>query len=186
MTCTKSAKWLQIYIDGRLERVRLAHLEAHLAACDACRRELAILEQIRDCASERELLPEPADLTQRILYRIAAYEARRALPAGAEPLGSGVGIPRWVTSWRGALAAIVILMALALLQPGAVASAMDTLSRQAESAYILLLTPGPDSISWAVWVVACLATLFLAVWFIRADASSAWRRAISERLPQLW
>jgi anti-sigma factor RsiW len=186
MTCTTSAKWLQLYIDGRLERARLARLEGHLAACEACRRELALLEQIRDCASERELVPEPADLTQRILYRIAAYEARRALPAEAGPLGSGVGIPRWVTSWRGAIAAVVILMALALLRPGAFASAMDTLSRQAASAYMLLLTPGPDSISWGVWVVACLATLALAVWFVRADASSTWRRAISQRLPQLW
>jgi anti-sigma factor RsiW len=182
MTCKRAAYWLQLYIDGRLERTRLARLEQHLAICGACPQELALLEQIRDGARASELVAEPAELTERILYRIAAYEARHA--ARAEEWLPGV--PRWAIGWRSAVVALLVFAALALLQPGAFATLSDTLSRHATNAYTLLMAPGPDAISWGVWVGGLVAALLLTVWFARADASSAWRRAISERLPQLW
>ncbi len=183
MTCKKAAYWLQLYIDGRLERSRLAHLEQHLTACDRCREELTLLEQIRDCAQESELVAEPTDLTERILDRVAAFEAHRARRA-EEWLP---GVPQWALGWRSAVLAMLILLALIVLaEPGALARVSDTLANHATSAYTLLLMPGPDSISWGIWVGGVAAALALTVWFVRADASSAWRRAISQRLPQLW
>jgi anti-sigma factor RsiW len=184
MTCKKAAYWLQIYIDGRLEPSRLPRLEQHLAACDTCRQDLALLEQIRDGAREEAeaLVAEPTDLTERVLYRIAAYEARRA----ARTEGWLPGIPRWAIGWRSGVVALFVLAVLALLQPGALAAFTDTLSRHANSAYTLLMMPGPDSISWGIWAGGVLAALALTVWFVRADASAPWRRAISQRLPQLW
>ncbi len=183
MTCKRAAYWLQLYIDDRLERSRLAHLEQHLAACDHCREELALLEQIRDCAQESELVAEPANLTERILDRVAAFEARRALRA-QEWLP---GVPQWALGWRSAVVAMLILLALVIVaDPTAFATMSNSLTNHATSAYTLLLMPGPDSISWGIWAGGIAAGLALAVWFARADASSAWRRAISQRLPQLW
>jgi anti-sigma factor RsiW len=182
MTCKKAAYWLQLYIDGRLEPSRLPRLEQHLAACDTCRQDLALLEQIRDGARESVLVAEPADLTERILYRIATYEAWRAARAEAWL----PGIPRWAIGWRSGVVALLVLAALALLKPGALAAFTDALSHHANSAYMLLMMPGPDSISWAIWAGGVLAALALTVWFVRADASAQWRRAISQRLPQLW
>ncbi len=182
MTCKKATYWLQLYIDGRMEPTRLPRLEQHLAGCDMCRQDLALLEQIRDGAHEGVLVAEPADLTERILYRVAAYEARRAARA-QEWLP---GIPRWAIGWRSGVVALLVLAALALLQPGALAALSDTLSRHANSAYMLLMMPGPDSISWGIWAGGLVAALAFTIWFVRADASSAWRRAISQRLPQLW
>jgi len=49
-----------------------------------------------------------------------------------------------------------------------------------------LLTPGPDAIMWAIWVAGAVVALVAVAWFARADASAEWRRALVERLPQLW
>lgn len=186
MTCKKVSYWMQLYTDGRLERARLTHLERHLAECPACRQELTLLECIRngarETASESELVPEPADLTRRILDRVAAYEARRATRSQEW----WPGVARWAAGWRGAAGALVILTVLALLQPGAFAAFTHALSQHAASAYILLMTPGPDSIIWGVWGAGALVAGALTIWFMRADASSGWRRAIAQRLPQLW
>jgi predicted anti-sigma-YlaC factor YlaD len=183
MTCKKAAYWLQLYIDGRLDRSRLARLEQHLHACAACREDRVVLEQIRACACEGELVAEPADLTERVLARIAAYEARRA--RSAEDWLSG--IPAWALSWRSIVVAMAVVVALAFLfEPRAFARLSASLSSQATSIYALLMMPGPDSISWGIWAGGVAAALMLAVWFARADASSSLRRAIAERLPQLW
>lgn len=182
MTCKKAARLLQLYTDGRLPRAQHASLERHLAECAACREESALLDHIVRAARDEELIPEPADLTQRVLDRIAVYEARRAartqewMPAPA----------RWAVGWRAVLAAMMVLAALALLQPGAFATFTQALSRHAELAYNLLMTPGPDSISWWVWAAGALVVGVFMLWFVRAEASAGWRRAISQRFPQLW
>src|SRR5579863_6457059 len=179
MTCKKTAYWLQLYIDGRLDPARHTRVERHLAACPTCRRELALLECVGTVAGERALIAEPADLTQRVLDRVAAYEAHRTARA-QDWLAGAAGR---AANWRTVALALVVLVALALLQPGNAAAFTDTLSRHLESAYILLLTPGPDSISWGVWGAGGLVAGALTIWLARADASSGVRRAISQRLP---
>jgi anti-sigma factor RsiW len=174
---------MQLYIDGRLDSARHVRLERHLATCDACRQELALLSTIQACASEGELVAEPADLAEHVMHRVAAFEAGRALVAARE---LPFGIPRWVLGWRSALVALIGLIVLALLQPAAMASFSGQATRAASDAIQLLLSPGPDAISWGVWLLGAIVTLAITVWFVRADASSAVRRAIAQRLPQLW
>lgn len=182
MTCKKTAYWLQLYIDDRLAPAQLARVQRHLAGCDACRAELALLTCIRDGARESELIAEPVDLTRRVLDRVAAYEAQRtAVQQAGLP-----GVAGLAASWRKVALALVALVTLALLPPGNASAVTDTLSRHLASAYVLLLTPGPDSISWGVWAAGGLVAGAFTVWFARADASSGWRRAITQRLPQLW
>jgi anti-sigma factor RsiW len=174
---------MQLYIDGRLDPARHARLERHLAACDTCRRDLSLLAMIGDCATEGELVREPADVGEHVMRRIAACEAQRAVSAARE---LPFGIPRWALSWRSILVALIGLIALALLQPTAFASLSGLAARDASDAIQLLLSPGPDSISWAVWLLGGVVALAITIWFVRADASSAMRRAIAQRLPQLW
>jgi hypothetical protein len=50
----------------------------------------------------------------------------------------------------------------------------------------LLLSPGPYSIAWALWGAAALAALGVFVWLRRTEALTSWRRALEERLPQIW
>jgi anti-sigma factor RsiW len=182
MTCKKTAYWLQFYIDGRLDPSRHTRVERHLAACPACRRELALLERVRTVAGESDLIAEPADLTQRVLDRVAAYEAQRAAHAQDWLAGAAAR----AANWRTVALALIVLVGLALLQPGNASAFTVSLSHHIESAYALLLTPGPDSISWGVWGAGGLIAGAFTVWFARADASSGVRRAITQRLPQLW
>jgi anti-sigma factor RsiW len=188
MTCRKSAYLMQLYIDGRLAPARHVHLEQHLSSCAACRRELALLEVVRDAASAGELAPESPDLAPLIMRRVVAFEARRALAADREhaPSGPPLGLPRWAIGWRGAALALLMLLIVALLQPAAFGGIGGALTRDVSGAVQALLGPGPDAISWAVWALGSAVALAIAVWFARADASSGWRRAIAQRLPQLW
>jgi predicted anti-sigma-YlaC factor YlaD len=39
-------EWLNAHLDGELHGIRLQHVEAHLAQCDACRTELNSLEKL--------------------------------------------------------------------------------------------------------------------------------------------
>lgn len=187
MTCKKAAYWLQLYIDGRLDPARHTHVEHHLATCPACRRELALLECVRTVAGENDLIAEPADLTQRVLDRVAAHEAQRAARAQDWLAGAAGRAANWrAANWRAIALALVALAALALLEPGNASAFTSALSQHIESAYVLLLTPGPDSISWGVWGAGGLIAGAFTVWFARADAPSGVRRAIAQRLPQLW
>lgn len=186
MKCRKATYLIQLYLDGRLAPARHVHLEQHLASCAACRHELAVLQSIRGAAAEGELVPEPADLTALVMSRVAAYEARRALAAAPSPAAPPFGLPRWVIGWRGAVVAALMLLSIALLQPTAFGGLGATLTRDVSGAFNALLGPGPDSISWAVWLLGSIVALAFTVWFARAEASSAWRRAIAQRLPQLW
>ncbi len=44
-SCEAVQPWLSAYIDEELDAKRQAEVQAHLASCDACRRELAALRQ---------------------------------------------------------------------------------------------------------------------------------------------
>jgi anti-sigma factor RsiW len=183
MTCRKAAYWMQLYMDGRLAPARFARLEQHIATCAPCARELALMRSICEGASAGPLVAEPEGLSEAILRRVAAYEAQRREQAASGWLAS---VPHWALSWRGALAAAILLLVLVILQPGPLYGLNPDVQRMAEDAIQLLLTPGPDSIVWAVWLAGLGAALAFSLWFARAEASSGWRRAIAQRWPQLW
>jgi anti-sigma factor RsiW len=201
MKCARASTWIQLYLDDRLSQERAGELQRHLGACAACREELTSLLSLRQSIIATDLTPhqtpegaaEPADLTDAIVRRIAAYETRKALEAEERRAAlerRPEFIPDFVPAWVGrrSIAVSVLLVALlvAALQPGGLSAVANTLAHQLDSAVSALLTPGPDQVSWAVWLAGGVVTLVVLVWFMRADASSEWRRAISERFPQLW
>jgi anti-sigma factor RsiW len=183
-TCARTHKLIQLYVDERLSQKQAAELQRHLSGCAECREELSSLLSLRHAIVETDISPDitqagaPADLTDAIMRRIAAYETRKAVERKAlerRPEFIPDFVPEWV-GWRSVVAsvALLVLIVTALL-PGGWNGAISA-----------LLSPGPDQVSWAVWLGGGLLTLLAVIWFVRADASAAWRRAISERLPQLW
>jgi anti-sigma factor RsiW len=183
MTCRKAAYWMQLYIDGRLAHARFARLEHHLSSCASCLREFALLRMVSVGASTEQVVDEPEGLGEAIMWRVAAYEAQRRAPENA---GWLAGVPQWALSWRGAVTAAILLLVLIILQPGPLSGLNPDVRRTAEDGVRLLLTPGPESIVWGIWLAGIGAALFLSLWFARAEASSGWRRAIAQRWPQLW
>jgi anti-sigma factor RsiW len=183
-TCARTGKLIHLYLDDRLSHAQALELQRHLGGCAACREELSALLNVRHAViatdGELDLAPEgaPEDLTGAIMRRIAAYETRKAVERKAlerRPEFIPGFVPEWV-GWRSVVITVVLaILVITALMPGGWNAAISA-----------LLSPGPDQISWAVWLGGGLVTLLAVIWFVRADASSQWRRAISERLPQLW
>jgi anti-sigma factor RsiW len=183
-TCARTGKLIQLYLDDRLSQAQASELQRHLGGCAACREELSALLHVQAgivaTDVEMDLTPEgaPTDLTDAIMRRIAAYETRKAVERKTlerRPEFIPDFVPEWV-GWRSVVISVALLaLVITALLPGGWNSVIGA-----------LLSPGPDQISWAVWLGGGLVTLLAVVWFVRADASADWRRAISERLPQLW
>ena len=82
MRCQRARKWMTAAVDGELSPRRRRALDGHLAACAACRRELAVTERM---LTALEGLPMEAAVSARLeqatLRRVrlaAADEAERA------------------------------------------------------------------------------------------------------------
>lgn len=184
--CARTEKLIQLYVDDRLSQGQTVDLQRHLSECAACRAELGALVSLRGAIVETDMTPEmtpagapdAADLTEAIMRRVAVYEARKAVERTAlerRPEFIPDFVPEWF-GWRSVVVSVALLaLVVTALMPGGWNAAISA-----------LLSPGPDQLSWAVWLGGGLVALMAVVWFVRADASSEWRRAISERLPQLW
>jgi anti-sigma factor RsiW len=195
--CARVSAWIQLDLDDRLSQARAEELQRHLAGCAACREELSALLSLRHAIVETDLTPavasagapDPADLTDAIMRRIVAFEAHKAAERAALERWPQF-IPDRSLAWVGprSIAVSVVLVALLItaLLPGGWGAVANTLAHNFDGVVSALLSPGPNQVSWAVWLAGGLVTLIAVVWFMRADASSEWRRAISERLPQLW
>lgn len=178
--CSRARYWLQLYIDERLDMRRLPTLEAHLDTCIACRRELAALEEIRGALAGANLEREPANLTERIMARVAAVETHRARArAAARPFSL-----RWGDAVLAALLASIATLSFILLDPTLRSTVPVAFVRSFPNIAALLMAPGPGSIAWIAWVVWVATGVGIAIWFAGAEARSTWRRSLSERVPR--
>ena len=125
MRCQRARKWMTAAVDGELSPRRRRALDGHLAACAACRRELAVTERM---LTALEGLPMEAAVSARLeqatLRRVrlaAADEAERA-PASRWT--------RWLPLPAFALAtAAVLVLAIGIVRRTGVAQAPPSLLR---------------------------------------------------------
>src|SRR5260221_42068 len=80
MRCAEAVHQLQLYIDSRLTVKQTRALEAHVAGCAACQRELALLEEVAQSVHNLKLVAEPVDLAARIMQRVALDSRRPSTP----------------------------------------------------------------------------------------------------------
>ena len=196
MRCGQASGWISLYLDGRLDVRRLGRLESHLMSCAECRRDLARLRLVQTALHEEQPVEEPANLNEAVMRRIAAYEARRAsVAAMARQRAAALRAERRAQRaqvWRGvgarrALALVVALAALAVWAQMATPNLLPGMAeRLGPNVLQLLFTPGPDEIAWSVWIAGVALALAIFTWLARADASEELRRALADRLPQLW
>jgi hypothetical protein len=94
--------------------------------------------------------------------------------------------------WRGiglrrVLALAVGIVALAIFAQATTPKLFDGVTAHIfPNVLQLLSTPGPEAIAWSVWIAGATLTLGAFAWFARTDASEELRRALADRLPQLW
>ena len=80
MRCAQAVHQLQLYVDSRLTVQQTRALEAHVAGCAACQKELALLEEVGQSIHNLKFVAEPEDLTARIIRRVALDSRRRIAP----------------------------------------------------------------------------------------------------------
>lgn len=101
---------LQDAIDGRLDSSQRAALDAHLATCEACRRELAVLQRTKaHLAKTARTVDMPGDLDAYVRRTLDDEDRRRAghraeaVPARRAPRST---LPYWIAA-AAALIAVV-------------------------------------------------------------------------------
>ncbi|GEM_PF-1553286 len=77
MPCAAITEWMGDHLDGRLDAARVRELEAHLATCEACRREWEDLQQTVALIRELPPVTPPADLLQSVHQRLARQRHSR-------------------------------------------------------------------------------------------------------------
>jgi anti-sigma factor RsiW len=186
---------MSLYLDGRLNASGARQLERHLADCAACRRDLARLRLAEPALREGDPMScaaVPDELAERVMRRVAAYETERAASLARAARRKAARRRARLAFWRGQgwrLVAVVVALVIATgvwwrtYPENGVEGAV---TRFWADALQLLVTPGPDEIAWGVWIGGAALALVVGGWLVRADASAAWRRALVERLPQLW
>lgn len=191
MRCSRETTRLHLYVDGRLNATDVAALERHVRGCSNCQLELAGLMRL-DMALRPDALPDDApDLVPSIMARVAALETMQRAAIVATP-GQPVAVPASgsASAHRDIRRQVVAVLALAVaviwLLGARPASAWSSLNREWVALVQVLLAPGPDSVAWLVWGVAGIALVVVAARIMRADSYAAWRRAVAQRLPQLW
>lgn len=192
MKCARANEWLSLYLDGRLDMRRLGRLEQHLIECAACRHELARLRLMELALREERSVDEPTGLTEHVMRRISAYEAQRASEAALARQRVAARQAERAQAWRAAGARRVLALAVALAafivwaQVAAPTLLPGFAERLAPDVLQLLSTPGPYAIAWSVWIAGAALAVGVGAWVARTDASEELRRALADRLPQLW
>jgi len=158
-TCTECEELYNLYLDGLLTIEEEARMQAHLAACPACRRALSDLPQLFAALDRLPEAPVPADFLAGVLGRLAVPPAaagqrlpvpspRRApgttvsarlgtLRQGLAGLGEWLGrslLPRPVPR-RLARVAVALAIVLALVLAGGGLSAAAAQSQPSDPLY---------------------------------------------------
>ncbi len=195
MRHTRAGVLMSLYLDERLDASGARQLERHLASCAECRRDLARMRLAEPALRESDLAartPLPSDLAEQIMRRVAAYEAQRAADLARARQRRAARRAARVAFWRGPgwrLVTVTLALIAAVIvwwrtyPSNELAGAAAHL---APDALQLLATPGPSGIAWSVWIALVALALVVGGWLARAEISAEWRRALVERLPQLW
>jgi hypothetical protein len=116
MRCGRAQQMMTAAVDGELTPRRRAALDAHLAGCETCRRELAGTERV---LSVLETLPMEAFVGEGL----EQATLRRVRHAAAEEVDSPAR--RWWTSWFPLPAVAIATAAVAVLAVGVVTYSPD-------------------------------------------------------------
>ena len=70
MDCQDTQTQLQEYLDGQLPAAQAAAIQAHLATCEDCARELALLRQVDEALATYPVLEAPQGLAARTMAQV--------------------------------------------------------------------------------------------------------------------
>jgi len=111
MRCSESSEWMSLYLDGLLSWEQAQHLQAHLAQCEACRKEWEAMCWLSSFLKAEPVAAPAPDFAAKVALRLRQREARRRrLYSGMGVIVGSVGL------WALAGAALLLLF-IVLWQP---------------------------------------------------------------------
>jgi predicted anti-sigma-YlaC factor YlaD len=181
MRCSKASQQLQLYLDSQLRLNQVRELEAHLARCPACQRELLLLEKVSDSLRALHPVVEPADLTTNIMRRVAlsqrhqqerAYRVLR--PSLVESLAAIV---------LAMLTTLVIILGQApLRQSLPFVNQLDLLSLTMMNDLHQLLSSGGSTLLLVLWIGGTILGLCITWMAAGRQMRATWSKAMLDRL----
>ena len=176
MNCTEVHRWMQLYLDGRLDGRCLPSLARHLRMCDMCRADLVRYQAIVEGVGAIEPLRDPEELTRSVMLRIRQSEAQRRMLAASRSFSLA-----WADALLAATLATMATVVFLFFQPALRASASGAL---ALSASALAHDISGKASTWsplAVWLVWVGLGVGLTLWFAGREVRAGWRRTLLAR-----
>jgi len=182
MRCAEAAHQLQLYIDSRLTVEQIRTLEAHVAGCATCQKELALLEEVARSIYTLKLVAEPEGLAARIMQRIATNSLHRSTPHFSLLRLSLLE-----------LLAAVILATIAtvgsiLAQPSVrallpFANGHNAFSHTVRDALQVLASININTLILACWIVGTILGICITLALAGDEMRAEWFKAVMQRLP---
>lgn len=188
MHCAKAARLIHLYIDKQLKLNQIQALEAHLAVCETCQKELCTFEEITGALEGVALIVEPSDLTANVMRRVALSEQqaeRIHQDRHARMVAFRLSLQE--------LAAVIVLASIAMLgitlgQPSLraalpIANGYDSFSLFCIHLWSEIIRINSGTLMLAFWIVGTFLGIWITLTLVGAEMRSAWLRAVLDRLP---
>jgi anti-sigma factor RsiW len=142
MQCSKWDEWMSLRLDGLLSPAQEQQLQAHLADCQTCREQWAVLSWLSLRLKAEPLAIPTSDFTARVAARLEQREARRRRLYGSIGICvASVGL------WAAAALAVLCLFAV-LVDPSMRTVLVDVALSLGQNALAFLTVLGK-----ALWAV---------------------------------
>jgi predicted anti-sigma-YlaC factor YlaD len=191
MHCAKATRLIQLYVDKQLKLNQIRALEAHLAVCPACRKEVSLFEEVIGVLGRMEVIAEPADLTANIMKRVALSK-QQMKRIRQEYQERNMRVAPFRLSLQ-ELATVVLLATVAMLgitlgQPSLravlpIANGYDGFSLFCIHLWDEVISINSGTLMLAFWVVGTLLGVWITLTLVGADMRNAWFRAVLDRWP---
>ncbi len=188
MHCTKATYQLQLYIDHQLTLRQTRVLEAHIASCVSCRAELIFLEEVACGLNTFKFVPEPADMHEQIMHKVALTTARKRLQRDKQAARFNLFRPSLAEILAAALLATVATLAALLQQPALrallpIANGHDPLSLLYIHVVHTLTSIDANTLIWGAWIFGTLLGVCITLMVAGSEMRAQWLKAMMERLP---
>lgn len=185
MRCTKAMHQLQLYLDHQLTLRQTRVLEAHVASCAECRAELLALEAVSRGLDSLKVVPEPANMHEQIMQKVALTTARKQQLLHETQAASFKLFRPSLSEILAAVLLATVATLLSLLQlPGVrellpAANSHDPFSRTMH----MLMSIDTNTLSLALWIVGTLLGVLITLMVAGNEIRTRWFKAVLARLP---
>ena len=182
MRCSVASRLLQLYIDRQLTLDQMRMLEAHIANCASCERELYLLEEIVQDLRAIEMMAEPSNLTFNIMQRVALTVQQEREPN--------------YTLLRPSLAELLVIICLSTIamlgvilgQPSVrvllpIANGHDIISQAFLTFVHLFIDVNSEMLMGIFWIVGTGLGVWITLALVGAEVRSQWLKTMMEHLP---